>query len=229
MKKLLSVIMVFTVLAVQAQTKQDRTVGDFDAISGASGIEIEITKGTANAVSVSASDEKFLPYLKTVVEKGELKIYFDNYDNKFNKGINKKLKAFVTYKSVDRISVSSGANMKTMNAVSGDKLTMQFTSGAMFSGEINVSQLTAESNSGAIVKIKGTATNAKLEGSSGSVFSSSDLMSEKCIASVSSGAIIRIGVSKLLTADAESGGVISYKGEPEVKRSQSSGGRVRKI
>ena len=111
MKAFITAALVFISAAAFAQSKQQRTVGDFTAVSGATGIQVELTQGNENSVWVSASDEKYLPNIKTVVENGMLKIYYEHADKAAIKDKNWKMQVFVTYKSINKIAGSSGSNM----------------------------------------------------------------------------------------------------------------------
>jgi hypothetical protein len=229
MKKLLTGIALCFCTIAFAQTKQQRTVGDFTAVSGATGIHVELTQGNENAVWVSASDDKYLPNIKTVVENGMLKIYYDNTEKLTEKNKNWKLNVFVTYKSINKISGSSGSMITAKNTVNGSDLSLDISSGAEFSGELKVTGLKVDLSSGAMSKVTGSAVDVKAEVSSGGILTGSDLSTETCKASASTGGIIKIGVSKKLDAHASTGGAVNYKGSPEVEKSTSLGGVVSKI
>jgi hypothetical protein len=221
----------FSVMAF-AQTKQTRTVGDFSGISSATGIEVEITQGNENSVVVSASKDEFIEKMKTEVDKnGVLKIYMENkkgmgWNNKYNV----KLYAYVTYKSINKLMASSGSSLETKNTIKTDALSIDVSSGASVEADIQTTDCEVMISSGSDTKVKGTATNIKIDASSGSTFKGADLSTETCRASVSSGAEIKIAVSKKLSASASSGGSIKYKGNPEVERkAESSGGSIRKM
>ena len=90
-----------------------------------------------------------------------LKIYADYKEKSWKK--NKKLKAFVTYKSIDKLNGGSGAIIKTINSITVPALKMEMGSGATFTGEIKVTDLNVDISSGAVTKIiGGTSTEFKL-------------------------------------------------------------------
>jgi hypothetical protein len=229
MKRILTAIAILVSTVSFAQTKQQRNVSGFTGISVATGIEAELTQGSEDAVSVSVSDDKLLEGLKTEVVNGVLKIYYDNKMKNNNFGKHRKLQVFVTYKSINKLSGSSGASIKATNTINGAALAFDMSSGAQFNGDIKTTDLTIDQSSGAISKVSGNATSVKADISSGSIFTGSDLTSDNCKVSASSGAVLKIGVSTKLTARASSGGVVNYKGSPEVDKSVSSGGVVSKI
>jgi hypothetical protein len=230
MRKMLLIVALLISGFAFGQTKQQRTVADFSGISTSSGIETEITQGTENSVFISANDDSYLDKIITEVENGTLKIYVDSKKMKWNKrDKNYKIKAIITYKSINRISASSGSSLRIVNPLTTPSLTVDVSSGAGLSGEINVTELAVDQSSGAISKLKGSATNMKASLSSGAVFTGTDLLSEACRVTASSGAILKISVSKSLIASASSGAVISYRGNPSVEKNTGSGGVLNKF
>jgi hypothetical protein len=232
MKQLVIVLAcMFSVMAF-AQTKQTRTVGEFSGISSATGIEVEITQGNENSVVVSASKDEFIEKMKTEVDKnGVLKIYMESKKGMgWNNRYNVKLYAYVTYKSINKLMASSGSSLETKNTIKSDALSIDVSSGARIEADIQTTDCEVTMSSGSDTRVKGTATNIKMDASSGSAFKGGELSTETCRATVSSGADIKIGVSKKLSGSASSGGSIKYKGNPEVERkAESSGGSIRKM
>jgi hypothetical protein len=230
MKKLLFAMSFFATMATSAQTLQPREVGDFTAINCAAGMDVELTQGNENKVAVSAGDDKYLPEIKTEVQNGVLKIYADYKEKLWRKDKNKKLKAFVTYKTIDKLFGGSGAMIKTMNTINAPSLKMDINSGATFNGALKITDLIIDQSSGSVTKISGIATNMKADLSSGTVFNGFELIADNCSVSASSGSVFKITVQKMLNASASSGAAVIYKGEAALnKKDASSGGTVRKM
>jgi len=237
MKKILLSLLTFFSLAAFAQEATDkdpfsteRTLsGSFSAITVTDGIDVYLTQGQTESVTVSSSDEKYMSRFKTEVVNGTLKIYYDN------KGINwafnekRKLKAWVTFKNIDKLHVSGGASVKVPGTIEADKLDMRFTSGSHFTGRINAKEITVDQNSGSGMTVSGRADKITVEGSSGSIFKGFDLAVDYCDAKASSGAGVHITINKELNAKANSGGGIKYKGSALIKDVNiSSGGVVKR-
>ena len=213
-----------------AQTKVQRLINSYSAISAESGIQVEITQGNEEAVFVSASDDSYTDNLKTVVENGILKIYYQDKDPKKRSVKNLRLHAFVSYKNINKLIISSGAAFKTINSIVVDALVVNLSSGAQFNGELKVTDFSLAQSSGAVSKITGTATNAKLNMSSGSVSISTDFITENCRVKASSGAVLKIGVTGKLNAKISSGAMLGYKGDAVVESKRvNSGGSLKKI
>jgi len=237
MKKMLLSLITFLSLAVFAQdskliTDANATVrtlnSSFTGITVTSGIELYITQGSEESIAVSASDEKYMDRFKTEVENGVLKIWYDN------KGVtwrseNKKLKAYVSFKTLNKMHGSAGCEVMLKGSMTADNLDMKFTSGSSFEGQINAKQLTVNQNSGSGMSVSGKADKITIDVSSGAEFKGNELAVDFCDADASSGGTVKISISKELNAKASSGGSIRYNGTALIRDiSISSGGIVKK-
>jgi hypothetical protein len=238
MKKLiLSLVTLITVTAF-AQEKtvvtdanaQKRTLtGSFTAITVTDGVDLYLTQGNEESVAVSASEQKYMDRFKTEVENGTLKIYFDNSGINWALNDKRKLTAYVSFKTLEKLHASGGADVKLQGAVNAENLDLKFTSGAAFEGNLKVKDLTVEQNSGSAINISGNAEKINVEVSSGAVFKGYDLAVDYCDAKASSGGGVRITINKELSAKANSGGGVRYKGNGVIKDiNVNSGGSVKK-
>lgn len=236
MKFLLTTATLFVALIATAQTKtysdanaKTRTVsGSFTKISVSSGVELYLTQANENAIAVSVSDSKHEERFKTEIEDGTLKIYYDNKGVSWTNDRNRKLKAYVSYKTLESLKCSAGSNTTLTNTLNTGNLALSFSSGSVFSGEIKANDVTSNASSGAVVKISGRAEKLNLEVNSGANFKGTNLVTTYCTASANSGGSIRIEVQKELNASANSGGDIRYTGAAVLKKgSINSGGSVK--
>lgn len=203
--------------------------GSFTAISVSSGIDLYLTQGNEESIAVSASDEKYLPRFKTEVENGTLKIYYDNKGVTWTAHDNRKLKAYVSFKTLQKLHGSAGAEVTVKGSITAEGLEMKFSSGSGFGGEINAKQLTVDQNSGSEISISGKADKLTIDANSGASFKGYGLTVDYCNAEASSGAEVKITINKELSAKANSGGGIRYKGEALIRDINiSSGGAVKK-
>ncbi|RYY49162.1 MAG: DUF2807 domain-containing protein [Chitinophagaceae bacterium] len=235
MKLLFSTAALFLALITTAQTKtyndpnaKARTLSaSFSKISVGSGVELFLTQGNDEALAISVSEPRFEERFKTEVENGTLKIWYDNKNwSKADK--NRKLKAYVSYKTLDALTCSSGSITKLTNTLNAGTLSMNFSSGCQFEGAIDAASVTSNANSGATVRISGKAEKIKVEASSGANFKGDQLNTSYCTASANSGASVSIAVQKELNASANSGGDIRYSGNAVVTRGViNSGGSVK--
>ena len=238
MKKLFFAILACCVLSaafaqngvIRDPNAQTRTASGFHAIKVSNGIHLYLVQGNEEAVAVSASDKQYRDHIRTEVENGVLKIYYDNDSWKFWESDNRKnLKAYVSFKMLDRLKASSGSRVEVDGSIRSDNLAMDFSSGSNFKGKVNVKELKVEQNSGAETFIGGMASSLRIQASSGSSMKGYELETDQCDANTSSGASVHVTVKKELNASASSGSEIYYKGTGVIRDlSTSSGGEVSK-
>jgi hypothetical protein len=232
----LGLVTLFITLASFGQSKtyndanaEVRNVKGFHAIKVSTGIHLYLSQGSEEAVAVSAADKEYRDRIKTeVTSEGILKIYFDNQWNDYNTE-GKNLKAYVSCKVLDALKGNSGAHVDVDGSVHSSKLNLDFSSGASFKGAVSVTDLKAETSSGAHSIISGTAATIDASSSSGSHLEADELEADNATADASSGGRIELTVNKQLSASASSGGHIHYRGNAAIKDiDTSSGGAVSK-
>lgn len=203
--------------------------GSFSAIQVSDGIELFLTQGTEESIAISASEDKFLERYKTEVDNGTLKIYYDTKGITWNGNDRRRLKAYVSFKTLHKLKASGGAQVKMKSVLTTEKLESSFTSGSRFEGQVDVATLDVSSSSGAEVNMTGKSGSLKVDVSSGAIFKGYELVVDFCDAEASSGAGVRINVNKELTVRASSGGGVRYKGTGVIRDMDvSSGGNVKK-
>jgi cytoskeletal protein CcmA (bactofilin family) len=237
MKKILLAFLTVITLTAAAQEKvvsdpnaQQRSLSSsFTGISVSSGIDLYLTQGNEEAVAVSATEQKYLERLKTEVENGVLKIYYDAKNISWGISDKKKLKAYVSFKTLERLTISSGAEVVVNNGLKVNTLQMKCSSGGTFDGKVTAEELIVDQSSGAEVTISGTVNKLNVEVSSGAIFQGYGLATDYCDAKATSGGGVRVTINKELNAKANSGGGIRYKGNGVIRDMDvSSGGIVKK-
>ena len=210
---LLTLLLCASVLFAQNTTIHDdnaqvRNVNSFHAVKVSNGIHLILKQGNTDAVAVSASTSEFASRIRTEVENGGLRIYFDSRGMKGWNLKGKDLKAYVTIKNIDGLEANSGADATTDGNINTDNMKITLSSGADFDGQITASKLWIDQSSGSDMDIRGKVASIEIKTSSGSDFNGYDLISETCDADASSGSGIEITVNKDLKASASSGGKI---------------------
>ena len=209
-----------------------RPIGTFNAIKVSHGIELLLKQGNEEAVAVSAIEKQYRDAIKTEVVNGELRIYVEQSFSKWWKQLRLKekyLKAYVSFKNLDKIDGSSGSKTTIDGNFNSAILSINLSSGAAFKGNVKAMNLTIDQSSGGKSFISGNVENLNVKASSGGHFYGYDLTVDKCKADASSGGKMQINVSKEMVAYASSGGGINYKGDGVIMDvSTSSGGKIRR-
>jgi hypothetical protein len=211
---------------------QERSLNaSFQAIQVGDGIELYLVSDATEklVVSVTDGDAELLDRFKTVVENGVLKLYYNREGLKVNLNRNRKLKAYVAYKEMQNLDASAGSRIHWMKSASLKDLKLKITSGARLDGDLSVGTLDVEQNSGSMAELTGSAQHLSVDVSSGAMFKGFDFSTQTCEAKATSGAAIRVTIDKELSAKANSGGGIQYKGEGVIKDIKvNSGGSVKR-
>lgn len=196
--------------------------GSFHAIEISGGIDLYLSSGD-EAVAISAKDDEIKSHIKTEIQNGVLKIWYEGKGMHFNFGGGKAMKAYVSFKNLDRIVASGGSDVMVDGAINANDLSLHFSGGSDFRGKVNASNLNVEQSGGSDVHISGTATIIKVSASGGSDFKGYDMVSDNCSVSSSGGSDVEITVNKELTAEASGGSDVYWKGSGNVKNVKTSG------
>jgi hypothetical protein len=197
-----------------------RDAKGYNAINVSGGIDLYISYGD-EAIAVSASETKYRDKIKTVVENGVLKIWYD--DNKFSWNDKKNLKAYVSFKNLKSLSASGGSDILVEGSIKTDELKIDISGGCDFKGRVEVNNLDVDQSGGSDVDIYGTAKKVSISASGGSDFNGYNLMTDYCEAEASGGSDIEITANKEISARASGASDITYKGSAALKESKSSG------
>lgn len=201
-----------------------RSVSGFHAISVSGGIDLFLTQGNEEGVAVSAAKDEYRDKIRTEVVNGVLKIYYESNTWWSWGWSSRKLKAYVSVRTIDAITASGGSDVAINGQLAVSKLRLDLSGGSDFKGSVNATTLDIDQSGGSDVHISGRAVNLTVDASGGSDLDGYDMIAENCNASGSGGSDINITVNKELIADASGGSDIRYRGSASVKKSSSSGG-----
>jgi hypothetical protein len=210
---------------------EKRTVSNFHGIEVGTGIELILTEGSTEEVAVSAAKTEFRDKIVTTVENGILKIHYDNKPGAVNKiKETKGLKAYVSYKSLDKLNANTGAEVNIIGVLKSSTLDMNANTGALIDGEVNISTLKVEQNTGSKITLTGKADKLEVEGGTGSKFIGEELVTLNCNVKVNTGARATVKAEKELQVKASTGGIVKYKGDASIREIKTNtGGSVSKI
>jgi hypothetical protein len=210
---------------------EKRNVSGFHGIDIATGIKLILTQGNAEEVAVSADKTEYRDKIVTEVKNGILHIHYETKMGAINKkNESKDLKTYVSCKTLDKLDVTTGAEVEINGVLTSPSLDLQANTGGLVKGEINITTLKVDQNTGSKITLSGKAENLDVEGDTGSKFLGEGLKTTNCSAVASTGARINITVQKELNAKANTGGNIRYKGEGGIRDIKvNTGGSVSKI
>jgi hypothetical protein len=226
--KQIGFICFFLILTVQltfAQRTEDRKVGSFTGVGAAEGIDVFLKKGDQTSVRVETEGSTNPSDIVTEVSGTYLKIHVRNSSRLRNV----HAKVYVTYQSLEKISVSSAANLYSQGVIQSPSIQIVCSSAGSGELEINADKLEVNVSSAGDMSIKGKAGEATIEVSSAGELDAYDLVAEVVVVEAVSSGSAKVNVVKQLDARANSGADIRFKGNPSKSRTDSnSGGSVKK-
>ena len=207
--------------------KENRSVGDFDAISLSISADLYLTQGSKNEVIIEA-DEDVLEKIITEVNGGELDIRFERWFNYKNYG---DIKVYVTVKDIKSLTLAGSGDIISKSPIKSEKLNLEVTG----SGKINIDDLNVQ-KVGAIISGSGDIRidgNSKADGLRVTVTGSGDFLSDKiefvnADFTITGSGSIRAFVSGELGATITGSGKIYYKGKPLIDADITGSGKIKK-
>jgi len=206
---------------VHDENAEVRHVKGYHGIEVSSAIDLYLSQGDEEAVVVSARDTKWRDRIRTDVVDGILRIRLEG--GHFSPG-NHKLKAYVSFTSLDRLSASGACNVYVDGVIGGSKLSMNLAGASDFKGAVRVGELELEQSGASDAHITGVVSGlATIRSTGASDVKGYDLTVESCDAHASGASDIRITVNKELKAVASGASSVYYKGAGVISEVHSSG------
>ncbi|PQV61676.1 putative autotransporter adhesin-like protein [Sediminibacterium magnilacihabitans] len=230
MKKwLLVVLMGVCLLQAGAQDKnivrddnvQVRPISGFTGIEVSGAISLYLSQGNEEAVAVSAGSDEDAGRIRTELKNGVLHITPQKSGWSWG---NKRMKAYVTFKTLKRIEASGACNIRLTDAVKLEKLEIELSGASDFSGKVQTALLRLVATGASRITISGEANKTQVEASGASDIKGYDLRTDYCKVNASGASAIHLTVNKEIDASASGGSGIYYKGQGLVRDSNISGG-----
>jgi len=195
--------------------------GQFDAIKVSNGIDLYLSQSDNIAVAVSAVSDIYKEGIKTVIENGTLRIFYEG-DKGWNKK-DRKLRAYVSFSELKKIDASGACNIIVAGSITSTTLVLHMSGTCDFNGNVKVNTLDINLSGASDAKISGTAITVNIKSSGASDVKDFDLVTDFCNANISGASDVHITVNTELTASASGASDIKYKGNGVIKEKHSSG------
>ena len=235
MKKLFSLLVITGLITTASAQKtisdanaQKRNVSGFHAIEVSGGIDLYLSQGE-EAIAVSAAKTEYRDKIITEVKDGVLKIWFDWKNSSKFEWSNRKMKAYVSFKDIDRLEGSGGSDINVDGSIKVAKLEMEISGGSDFDGKVETDELKIQASGGSDVDISGKAARLAIDASGGSDFKGYDLASDICNVEASGGSDVHVTVNKELSANASGGSDVYYKGTGMIRDLKTSSSSIKKV
>lgn len=208
-----------------AQVREKRDVSNFNELSVSHAFVVELSVGSEESLEIEV-DDRYINDVITEVRGGKLTIKMR--DSRSTRRMNESPRAFLTVKSLDKISLSGAVNLTTFDPLEGEKLDVDISGASVLKMEIEVEDFRLEASGACVVKMEGTATKQLVKTTGATSYSAYDLESEYADIRVSGAGSARVYVSEELDVRASGASDVKYKGSPSVNSNTSGASSVRK-
>jgi hypothetical protein len=205
-----------------------RPVKGFHGVEVSNAIDLYLSKGDEETVAVSAKDIKWRDRIVTEVVNGILRIRLEGKG--WTVG-NNKLKAYVSFTTLDQIKASGASDVYVDGVIAGDQLSLDLSGASDFKGAVKVGSLQLDQSGASDAHITGIVSGKTTIRSTGaSDVKGYDLVTDDCDVHASGASDIRITVNKGLSADLSGASSVYYRGAGVIRESHSSGAsNVKKV
>jgi hypothetical protein len=208
-----------------SQKSETRSIEAFDKITAFGSIDIFLEKGNKEAIRLESES----------VDLSEVKVKMDGTTLKISVAemlfsSSREVKITLVYRELRGITLRAGAALNDTSVISGDKLEIVAGSGAALNLKLKMNVLHASVGQGADVSIEGNCTSQEVEATTGGIYNAYYLKCNSSYVKANTGALVKVSAIDLLDASASTGGSVSYRGTPPIKKEKTLlGGSVEKV
>lgn len=207
---------------IQAQTNL-RDVGSFSDLKVSGNLEVLLIHSDEEGVKVIRDHD----HLKIDRNGNVLRISVDKVGQLF-KDRDPSAKVHIHYTNINELVANAGVNVNHEGVINFRNMEMKFGSGANGHFEVEGNQLLARAGEGAILKLSGKVESLEAKSNTGGHLQAGSLMADHVEAEASTGGMASVHANKSISADAHTGGAITYQGNPEKYNiKESLGGSVK--
>ncbi len=214
---LLVLVIGFGAVQGQAQDRETRNVSGFSAITIGGALEVYMKQGNTEGVELEGED---LESIITEVSGGTLRI--NRKGKKWGWNV-KKVTAYITYKSIDRLAVSGASDVESEGTITAKDFDLELQGASSVSLRIETGELKGDVQGASKAKIKGRCNNQDIVIQGASKYDAEDLESKDVYIRSSGASTAYIRATGELDARAGGASTIRYGGNPERVNVDSSG------
>lgn len=209
MKKITQWVVMLSLLTITTSVFAfSKNLSPFDEIILSGNVSALLVEGEEESIDIKNDRDRLDFYVdgKSLKVKATDLVKFNNTPT---------IKVVITYKKLRGLKVRAGASANTDNPIIGDKLELRFSSGG--SGEIEVEQNSLEIgvSEGGNLKLRGTTDWQDIKVATGGTLSAYKLTASNSIIKANTGGSAKITTTESIDARANTGGSITYKGDPK--------------
>lgn len=209
------------VFVKDANAQPRKVTGSFTGVSVSGSIDLYLSQSNEEVVVVSAAEPELRDRIVTEIKNGVLEIYFRDKGFKWTR--DRKLKAYVSFKTLNKLSASGSSDIYANGIIKANSLQLTLSGASDFKGAVDLQELSINQSGSSDSQISGRADKVSILVSGASDVKGYDLITDYCEANASGASDIQLTVNKEINAIASGSSDISYKGTATASSIKSSG------
>lgn len=202
---------------------ETRNVSDFHGVDLDLAGDVVVKSGDFK-VEVQAQ-ESLLPLLKTTVENGILRLYFDESVSN-----SQDIKISITLPALDEIILGGSGEIRVNDPIQADKMRVDISgSGNVYLTQATINDLNCSLGGSGEIEFGGKTNTARIDLSGSGEVNAKSMEFNELKADISGSGNISAHVVQLLKADVSGSGEVHYSGEPKVESQVSGSGSVSRL
>ena len=218
MKRITTVLVAMILIGSSYAQGGIRNVEDFTVLKIKNALEVTLTKGDKNTVTITGASKENLGKIKTEVANGVLSIYV-----KGDMKSDDEIKISVIYKELSGIEQSGASELTSTNTIKTDKFYIK-GSGAMEAEiDFEVTELSIDFSGASEIKLTGNANSFTISLSGASELSASALKTKNAKLDISGASEVNINVSEKIEGSLSGASSVHVKGGATTEGLKTSG------
>ncbi len=202
--------------------KETRNISSFDAIDVSSAFEIYLTQGNSESLVIEA-DDNLLDLIITEVKSGTLKIYV-----KGNVRNVKDMKAFISFKMLDKIELSGACDLFGENTFKFNDIDIESSGASDMEMTFTADKVYLDLSGASEVEFVGSADVLTVDVSGAADIHAQEFEVRKCTIDASGASTIKVFATDELSVDASGASTVRYKGKPSINMDSSGASSIRR-
>lgn len=218
---MITAALILSFLSVHSQDNVSRSLDHFTGIVVKNGILVQLVKSDREMAEIRVQEIETGDVI-TELSGGVLTL-------RYQAPILAKPKVMVKlyFKELASVKASGQSEISSTSLMKQDSMEVDLESGAKAYLDLDVKFLKSKVSEGAVISADGYAVKQDAFATTGATLSLFDLESDEVVVKVTANGKAKLYAEESLTADASTGGYISYKGNPSVRSfSTSIGGKI---
>ena len=194
---------------------EQRDVSSFDAIQVEGALDVYLTQGEQETITVKA-DENLLDVIRTEVSGGTLRIYPEkNIKNA------KSTQVYVTLNTLRDLAISGASDVESEGVIMAEELVLTVSGASDVVLEIRAESLVSKFSGACDANLSGEVVSLTISASGACDVAAYDLVAQDCQVTSSGASNVDVHATQTLDAVASGSSDISFEGDPEILQQKS--------